>query len=218
MKKDKGVLTLEAALMVPIFVFIIFFILQFIRIVYIYDTVQTNLYNTAKFINGYSYLAQATGLNDFKDEANANLTSDELLNRVNNIFDAITEDPTKPPQDIVESGLSALETEINGLVDDLIKKAISGTTEGAVDLIVSQIAEKSLQSDFIATIGPNYKKKLMLDSEFKINNSESEISLGSDGKIKLVVEYEVDTNVPFFKLDKPLKLKNQVVIKNFTGK
>ena len=42
MKKDKGVLTLEAALMVPIFVFIIFFILQFTRIVYIYDTVQTN--------------------------------------------------------------------------------------------------------------------------------------------------------------------------------
>ena len=65
MRKRKGVLTLEAALVVPIFVFLIFFMTQLMKVVYIYDTVQANIYNTARFVNGYTYLAEATGLNDY---------------------------------------------------------------------------------------------------------------------------------------------------------
>lgn len=44
MRKRKGVLTLEAALVVPIFVFLIFFMTQLMKVVYIYDTVQANIY------------------------------------------------------------------------------------------------------------------------------------------------------------------------------
>ena len=65
MRKRKGVLTLEAALVVPIFVFLIFFMTQLMKVVYIYDNVQANIYNTARFVNGYTYLAEATGLNDY---------------------------------------------------------------------------------------------------------------------------------------------------------
>ena len=56
MKQNKGVLTVEAALMVPLFIFAILFMTQFMKVVYVYDTVQTNIYNTAKFANAYSSL------------------------------------------------------------------------------------------------------------------------------------------------------------------
>lgn len=56
MKRKKGVLTVEAALMVPLFIFAILFMTQFMKVVYVYDTVQTNIYNTAKFANAYSSL------------------------------------------------------------------------------------------------------------------------------------------------------------------
>ena len=126
MKERKGVLTLEAALVVPIFVFLIFFMTQLMRVVYIYDTVQTNIYNTARFINGYTYLAQATGLTTLNDE----YTFDVLLQEVQGIFD---------------NGRVPNEDELDGLVDSLLKTILSNGSSPGISAIVSKIAENNLE-------------------------------------------------------------------------
>ena len=68
MEKRKGVLTLEAALVVPIFIFSIYFMMELISIISIYDSIQTNIYNTAKYINGYTYLTKTTGVADLVND------------------------------------------------------------------------------------------------------------------------------------------------------
>ena len=197
MKKRKGVLTLEAALVVPIFVFLIFFMTQLMKVVYIYDSVQTNIYNTARFVNGYTYLAQATGLVDYSDKHNF----DNLLKEVQGIFSS----------NEIPSG----ET-IDGLVTELLDTVLSTAAQGAIEGVVSKIAKNNLAEDFESRFGSNYAERLgIVSGDFDF--SDSSITTTSDGKIELVVNYSIRVAIPIVNAKKDLKLTNKVVISNFTG-
>lgn len=197
MRKRKGVLTLEAALVVPIFVFLIFFMTQLMKVVYIYDSVQTNIYNTARFVNGYTYLAQATGLVDYSDKHNF----DNLLKEVQGIFSS----------NEIPSG----ET-IDGLVTELLDTVLSTAAQGAIEGVVSKIAKNNLAEDFESRFGSNYAERLgIVSGDFDF--SDSSITTTSDGKIELVVNYSIRVAIPIVNAKKDLKLTNKVVISNFTG-
>ena len=197
MRKRKGVLTLEAALVVPIFVFLIFFMTQLMKVVYIYDSDQTNIYNTARFVNGYTYLAQATGLVDYSDKHNF----DNLLKEVQGIFSS----------NEIPSG----ET-IDGLVTELLDTVLSTAAQGAIEGVVSKIAKNNLAEDFESRFGSNYAERLgIVSGDFDF--SDSSITTTSDGKIELVVNYSIRVAIPIVNAKKDLKLTNKVVISNFTG-
>lgn len=197
MRKRKGVLTLEAALVVPIFVFLIFFMTQLMKVVYIYDSVQTNIYNTARFVNGYTYLAQATGLVDYSDKHNF----DNLLKEVQGIFSS----------NEIPSG----ET-IDALVTELLDTILSTAGQGAIEGVISEIAKNNLAEDFESRFGSNYAERLgIVSGDFDF--SDSSITTTSDGKIELVVNYSIRVAIPIVNAKKDLKLTNKVVISNFTG-
>ena len=101
MKKCKGVLTVEAALIVPLFIFAIIFIAQFMKVVYVYDTVQTDLYNTAKFINGYTYLADITGENNKLDNGT---DLSKVVTNVQKIFSKAVNNPKRSLKSLILIG------------------------------------------------------------------------------------------------------------------
>ena len=197
MRKRKGVLTLEAALVVPIFVFLIFFMTQLMKVVYIYDTVQANIYNTARFVNGYTYLAEATGLNDYSDDHNF----DDLLQEVQGIFSS----NEMPSGDTVD-----------GLVNELLHTILSESARHGINMVVGNIAKNNLKDDFESRFGSGYVSDLgIVSGEFDFSNSE--VTVGSEGKVKLVVDYSIRVEIPLVNVKKDLKLTNKVVISNFTG-
>lgn len=197
MRKRKGVLTLEAALVVPIFVFLIFFMTQLMKVVYIYDTVQANIYNTARFVNGYTYLAEATGLTGYSDDHNF----DNLLQEVQGIFSS----NEMPSRDTVD-----------GLVNELLHTILSESARGGINMVVGNIAKNNLKDDFESRFGSGYVSNLgIVSGEFDFSNSE--VTVGSDGKVKLVVDYSIRVAIPIVNVKKDLKLTNKVVISNFTG-
>lgn len=118
MKKNKGVLTVEAALMVPLFVFAILFMTQFMKVVYVYDTVQTNIHNTAKFVNSFSYLQYKS-----KD------VKTSVIQDVQSIFTNIT-------------GASSSDD-----VNSFITSVIDGTTDIAISTMCKSVLDDEINSE-----------------------------------------------------------------------
>ncbi len=145
MKRNKGVLTVEAALMVPLFVFAIVFISQFMKIVYVYDTVQTNVYNTAKFINGYSYIAKGV---DEKVQ--------EKVTEVQGIFTDTT--GVKVPE-IVDT-----------FMRNIASKGVSAIETGIVTKIAKFFLEEELQS---VTGKESYQESLGIIGDFDFSESKA---------------------------------------------
>ena len=208
MKNKKGVLTVEAALIVPLFIFAILFLTQFMKVVYVYDTVQTNLYSTAKFINGYTYLADATPVNSGIDGSNPNLLAN-TIKQVQETFGDVNANPFS------NESMDGYKTALKKDVDTFIKSCLGKGTEAACTSIVPRIALNQIKSDFVSSKGSNYEKLLGLSN---LDLSKSKITFGKNGEVRLIATYSVKVEVPFFEKGKTLSLRNQAVIKNFTGK
>src|SRR5476649_1681739 len=63
--RNKGSITVEAALVVPIFAMCMITLAFFMKLVYIQETMQNSLNHTANSISQYSYLYSKSGLQDY---------------------------------------------------------------------------------------------------------------------------------------------------------
>lgn len=64
MRNNKGSLTVEAAISLPIFLFVILSISFLIKIAYVHEVIQHAIYETANEISSYSYILAASGVKD----------------------------------------------------------------------------------------------------------------------------------------------------------
>ena len=69
-KKNKGSITVETAIVLPVFILVVFFIAYFIRIFYIYNTMQSSLIEATRKIGNMSYFYHLSGLKDYSEEIN----------------------------------------------------------------------------------------------------------------------------------------------------
>lgn len=161
MKKNKGVLTVEAALMVPLFVFAILFMTQFMKVVYVYDTVQTNIHNTAKFVNSFSYLQERS-----KDVEQA------IVEEVQSIFSSIT-------------GVSS-SSEVNNFITSIINGtkdvAISTMCKSVLDDEISSSKRKwlGIKTDFNFSGSTFSESKTIVQVAYTVNISSPFINIDKD--------------------------------------
>lgn len=97
MKKLKGSLTIEAALVLPIFLFAIFSIIYFVKIIYIHERVQHAITEAAEEMSIGAYILESSGLIDLQqgiyNKASDDIQTiqssfyeiDEILNGLTNI-------------------------------------------------------------------------------------------------------------------------------------
>ena len=203
MKKNKGVLTLEAALVVPIFMFFIMFMWQFMKVVHLYDTVQANIFNTAKFINGYTYLLEATGISESSESSDVSL--DTIVGDIQEIF--------KP------SNLDSKDQKINKLINDILLGAKDGVIATVLNESIKSIATDNLIDELDPNGTGNYIKNYGISSEFDFSDSKFSVDNGDEyGKVTIIVKYNVKFEVPIINIEKEIPLENRVVIKNFVGR
>ncbi|MDY4079306.1 MAG: TadE/TadG family type IV pilus assembly protein [Clostridium sp.] len=72
MKKIRGAITVETALVLPIFIIVLISLVGYIKVLLLYDRVETGLNNSVKIVAKYSYLAKSTGVNDLGKKLNQN--------------------------------------------------------------------------------------------------------------------------------------------------
>lgn len=191
MRKDKGVLTIEAALMIPMFVFAILFIIQFMKVVYIYDSVQSNIYNTAKFINGYTYIYEELKKIEQTEESPKLRKIEDLLVQIANPLE---------DEKIEEFILQLLEEAENSVHD---------AASTAVNAIFSEIVDKNLKDEF------GDGADIYLGSVSDFESDESKLTFGENGEVLVRVKYKITFEVPFFNIKKDVEFANQVKIKSF---
>lgn len=70
MRGKKGSISIEAALTLPIFIFLLLALTNYFKLMIVYDNVNSGINSSVKIISKYSYLASATGLDEYAKIAN----------------------------------------------------------------------------------------------------------------------------------------------------
>ena len=123
--RDKGSLTIEAALVIPIFTFAILTIILFMKIVYVQEIMQKAITDSANNIAQYAYLYDASGLMDISKEANKSVNegaklAEEHLGKFTEAMDAVSQ-INGGAEAIVQGDLSdiaAINNEIDRMLDN----------------------------------------------------------------------------------------------------
>ncbi|MDP4181410.1 MAG: pilus assembly protein, partial [Bacillota bacterium] len=87
----RGSLTIEAALILPLIIFVILTIGYFMRIAYIHSIIQHAIDDSAKEISSYSYLYSVSKLQDINDKGEDALESTEstAVSRIDTVVDTV---------------------------------------------------------------------------------------------------------------------------------
>ncbi len=87
---NRGSLTIEAAIVLPMFIFVILSIMSLMKLVIAHEIIQHSISESANQLAGYSYVLNATGLKEKYDGVMDDVISgkgpfDEIINNVENL-------------------------------------------------------------------------------------------------------------------------------------
>lgn len=153
MKGEKGSLTVEAAITLPIFLFVILSIVFLIKTVYVHEIMQHAIYETANEISTYSYLLASSGIKDLDDSIKGAV--EERSAKFNESLDNMVE---------AYASIGHMKNSISGAIEDTKE----GIKDGDLDIDTS-----------ISNVEENYEEfKRKINSALE---SGTEMLEGTDG-------------------------------------
>ncbi|WP_131821243.1 TadE family protein [Paramaledivibacter caminithermalis] len=206
MKKQKGSLTVEAAIVLPIFICAILTIGFLTRIVYTHEIIQHGITESANEMASLSYLYYISGVHDIDDTLNSELEEKKKKTQehINNIFDCYEElkncvwqvkDITKDIYgDVIKDVASDPKGEIISLLSLMAKEGLDkGKTEIGNMMIRKYIKKYGLTDEKLKSL---HIEKLDFSQSSYFNNNQD---------IDVIVKYKV--NIPL-----PIKLISYIPI------
>ncbi len=181
-KYEKGSLTLEAAVAVPFFTAVLLLFVNLIKMVYFYEIIQNAASQTARFIAKISYIAYASGIDDFIGKIN-----DDLLDKLEGGLDGILGGaPGDLPNDAQDS---ELEAGVKKFLSDILNKSIMEIEDNLLLPLVKYCFNYYLHSENTVVF-----KNERLDS---IDLSASNYNADNGGSVEIIVRYRADILEPF---------------------
>lgn len=232
MDKNKGSLSIEAALVIPIFVFFALTITNFAKMIMVYDAVQSSINNTARQISSQSFYLSSTGLDAVLAKLTANdgsqnaETTVSLIKDISNMFSS---DNSNLPQ-VGQSNNSDFYNYFKGMRDDLPKYATSSlfaifdlfagnSVQNSMNDYVQGLAKNNLALDITnGNCSPEAFKSLgIVDGEDGLNFDETTCRISEDGNsIEIIVSYKYDPGNIFFDVD-PITIKHRAYVVPWMG-
>ncbi len=183
-KYENGSLTLEAAVAVPFFMVMLLLFVNVIRLVCFYEIVQNAASQTARLLAKVSYIAYASGINDFIGKMD-----DVLLNKLADVLPA--DAPGNAPGDASDS---ILESGVKELLSDILGKSFENIGNDLLQPLVKYCFNYYLNSEN-AILLKNYKGPDSIDL------SGSNYNADNGGSFEIIVRYRTDILEPFDILD-----------------
>lgn len=149
----RGSATVEAAIVLPVFLIVLLSLAYFIRIFYTYNLVQTSLAEVARKIGNMSYFYYVSGIKDYSDRLNDNAAQagDTLEEQKNTLLDAFGSfnDTLSATDGTFQSGQINPEG-----IQQLIEKAgdLNKNMEAAQGLIQSVISDPKAELRLVMTV------------------------------------------------------------------
>lgn len=245
-KKIHGSTTVEAAIVLPVFLMVVFSFAYLIRICYAYNMVQESLSNVARGIANMSYFYHVSGAKDYADELKdmadeAQNTLQEQKKTIINAFDSFNE---------LINGVSEIGStfSVDKLIDDFndagdaadgltkLADSISGDPKAELDLLMTAFGQKlsyELTNKLVCLIAKHDLSNELLNMLGKSKGEDAASALGiKDGingmsfdgssvfgdkeSLEFVVRYRVKPPV-VFGLVPEVKLCNRVKVIAWTG-
>lgn len=240
-KKDKGSVTVETAIILPVFMIALFSIAYIIRIFIIYNTMQYSLVDVARKLGNMSYLYHISGLKEYSDKleevsSNAKVTLsnqyDVLLEGVTKFNNTVTGSSSQElASDAIENIVYGIDkNNINSDITELIQTIASNpkaelklfSTIFAQKLnyeinnkLICHIAKEFLSNGLDERTGESFSKgasRLGIKNGMKGVDFKNSSVFGDGESLKLVVNYSI--NVPFIS---EIRMSNQVKYIAWTG-
>lgn len=192
--KNRGVLTVEAALVYPVFVLVIVTIISILNLFYVHAVVQQGIANTANIIAEYSHAiklfdSEFKTLNIYSDmqgkkeeiEASINDLTNKTQTAVNTISKGLSVKNIDPIINDTKSFIaSAKNLTASVKLDDLLKYFIASLADDASDIALKAMTEAYLKD-------MNLNTENIMDMDF----SKSKLFYNSpDYDITIVVTYK----------------------------
>lgn len=130
-KTNKGSLTVEAAIVIPIFICVIVSLAFFIKVIYVYEVINHALTETANELATYSYIYSATGIQKLHDSLSEELEQEkgkfnEKIEILTQTYECFKELPTEIINQ-VKSGVEKLKAgDLQGGYEDFQATVASG--------------------------------------------------------------------------------------------
>ena len=168
MKRIKGSLTVEAALVLPIFIMVILSLMYIMKVIYIHENIQHSLSQTANELATYSYILDKSKIIDAQQEIYRNSRtsdSENIYGQIENVYNSI------------KSGSSYINDEIK--VDTIFVDSSTTTNLDSIDNFIKSISKikelvennsqkmyKSLESmlDSVDNILKNFRNTIVTSS------------------------------------------------------
>lgn len=224
MKKSGGVLTVEAALVLPVFILVTLFIINFLNIFYLQLTIQQGLNNAAGTLSEYCYAIDlALGMDQLVLDENTKAKGDKISGDVNHLMDS-----AQGTLEIFHQGLSisrlselldnaeqfansaeSLHTNLQSVDgDDVVNFVLSAAVNAGGDSLVDYMVD-----DYLTEMKVN---RNLIDGDIKYH---LRIVKGGDGRYDLTLAAVYQYKHPMFSViwDRSVNMCQTVVVHPWIG-
>lgn len=232
MEKNKGSLSIEAALVIPIFVFFVLTITNFAKMIMVYDAVQSSINNTARQISSQSFYLSSTGLDAVLAKltnSDASHNAETTVGLIKDITSMFSSDNSNLPE-VGQSNSSDFYNYFKGIREDFPKYATSSlfamfdlfsgnSVQSAMNNYVQGLAKNNLVLDITGgSCSPEAFKALgIVDGEEGLNFAETSCQVSEDDNyIEIIVSYKYNPGNIFFDVD-PITIKHRAYVVPWMG-
>jgi hypothetical protein len=211
LKKCKGSVTVEAAIVLPIFISVVLTIVFIIKLVYLHEVIQHSINEAANQMAEYSYFYYVSGVQEIQDEVRDGLKSRAQLfnDHADTIIDAYDYLQSVPSK--LGESLGGASSDFNTKDPGQIRDSLSQSTQIVDDTKENLNKIKGVLSDVSKNPAEEIKSLVCVFAEGAFENIKTDVCIP-------VVKYyigqylKVDTNK---NIDE--NIKNLNVIKGFEG-
>ena len=134
--KNKGSITIEAAIVLPVFICVVISLTMLIKLIYVHDIIQHSIDEAANELAAYSYIYHISNLDKIDNSIKDNLqnNADQVEGHIDTVVNALNtlESAYTTGSEFVEGVKSTTESdlEFSSKVDGIINKTTDFITEG----------------------------------------------------------------------------------------
>ena len=224
MKRQKGAMTVEAAIVLPIYILLMSFILNFLNIFYLKTVIQSGLNNVGITMSQYCYIIDLTldgGMSNFTLSDSTSAKAASLENGVNNFTDAAGRTMAVFDQSISAEMLVQLINEGKNFVeaaDNLKKTLMSIKGEDVKNYLLTTAAETG-GSMLVEALVEKYIDDMHVNRSLIDGDIVYEMYITNDDHHDLifVAKYQYSNRIFSALYKKPFYIEQQVAVHPWIG-
>lgn len=221
MGKKKGAMTVEAAIVLPLYILLLTFLANFLNVYYLHTVVQHGLNSAASTLAQYCYAVDLTlGIDQLSLQEETSAKAQELGDAINNFYDASTDALELFNSGITLDNLSQLlssgQTFVNAS-SNLVSKVRGVTGEDVANLVLTGMVETG-GGMLVEALVDDYLDQMKINRDWIAGDIQYGLYITSDENHDLVLTARYEYGDSLFSLfTDGFAIRQQAVVHPWIG-